>query len=95
MKGKGSFNIFCLVPQSIWILDSRLTTLSLYIGLYNDLHLPKLANNLDNFQNTHRRNLDPRVVKCGFIGNLSNKKGFKCYHPLSRRVFIPNGCYFS
>ncbi|RDY09815.1 hypothetical protein CR513_05764, partial [Mucuna pruriens] len=34
--------------------------------------------------NPHRGKLDSRVVKCVFIGYLSNKKRFKCYHPLSR-----------
>ncbi|RDY06106.1 hypothetical protein CR513_09955, partial [Mucuna pruriens] len=29
-----------------------------------------------------------RIAKCVFIGYPSNKKGFKCYHPSSRRVFI-------
>ncbi|RDX80704.1 putative mitochondrial protein, partial [Mucuna pruriens] len=38
--------------------------------------------------NPHRGKLDPRVVKCVFIGYPSNKKGFKCYHPLSRQFFI-------
>ncbi|RDX82938.1 hypothetical protein CR513_36218, partial [Mucuna pruriens] len=34
--------------------------------------------------NPYCRKLDPRVVKCVFIGYPSNKKGFKCYHPPSR-----------
>ncbi|RDX79103.1 hypothetical protein CR513_40512, partial [Mucuna pruriens] len=38
--------------------------------------------------NPHRGKLDPKVVKCVFIGYPSNKKGFKCYHPLSRRFFV-------
>ncbi|RDX93352.1 hypothetical protein CR513_24403, partial [Mucuna pruriens] len=38
--------------------------------------------------NPHRVKLDPKVVKCVFIGYLSNKKGFKCYHPPSCRFFV-------
>ncbi|RDX81891.1 hypothetical protein CR513_37383, partial [Mucuna pruriens] len=38
--------------------------------------------------NPHHRKLDPRVVKCVFIGYPSNKKGFKCYHPPSCGFFV-------
>ncbi|RDX68739.1 hypothetical protein CR513_52235, partial [Mucuna pruriens] len=38
--------------------------------------------------NPHREKLDPRDVKCVFIGYSSNKKEFKCYCPLSRWVFV-------
>ncbi|RDY02144.1 hypothetical protein CR513_14444, partial [Mucuna pruriens] len=38
--------------------------------------------------NPHRRKLDPRAVKCVFIDYPLNKKGFKCYHPSSRRFFV-------
>ncbi|RDY03845.1 hypothetical protein CR513_12513, partial [Mucuna pruriens] len=38
--------------------------------------------------NPHLGKLDPKVVKCVFIGYPLNKKGFKCYHPPSRRVFV-------
>jgi len=31
--------------------------------------------------------LDPRAVKCIFVGYASNKKGYRCYHPLSRKFF--------
>ncbi|XP_029129864.1 uncharacterized protein LOC109816369 isoform X2 [Cajanus cajan] len=36
----------------------------------------------------NRSKLDPKALKCVFIGYPSNKKGYKCYHPQSRRVFI-------
>ncbi|RDX61249.1 hypothetical protein CR513_60537, partial [Mucuna pruriens] len=38
--------------------------------------------------NPHCGKLDPKAVKCVFIGYPSNKKGFKCYHPPSRRLFV-------
>ncbi|RDX81124.1 hypothetical protein CR513_38237, partial [Mucuna pruriens] len=38
--------------------------------------------------NPHCGKLDPKAMKCVFIGYPSNKKGFKCYHPLSHRFFV-------
>ncbi|RDX99827.1 hypothetical protein CR513_17069, partial [Mucuna pruriens] len=38
--------------------------------------------------NPHLGKLNPRAIKCVFIGYPSNKKGFKCYHSLSRQVFV-------
>ncbi|RDY07687.1 hypothetical protein CR513_08168, partial [Mucuna pruriens] len=40
------------------------------------------------FHNPHLGKLNPRAVKCTFIGYPSNKKGFKCYHPPSHQVFV-------
>ena len=36
----------------------------------------------------HRGKLDPRAIKCVFICYASNKKGYKCYHPQSCRVYV-------
>ncbi|RDX71963.1 hypothetical protein CR513_48619, partial [Mucuna pruriens] len=38
--------------------------------------------------NPHHGKLDPKAVKCVFIGYPSNKKGFECYHPPNRRFFV-------
>ena len=39
----------------------------------------------------HARNsgkLEPRALKCVFIGYSPTQKGYKCYHPPSRRFFV-------
>jgi len=38
--------------------------------------------------------LDPRAIKCVFIGYAPNKKGYKCYHPQSRKIYISKDVTF-
>ena len=33
----------------------------------------------------HRGKLDPKSIKCLFVGYSSNKKGYKCYSPTTRK----------
>jgi len=38
--------------------------------------------------------LDPRAIKCVFIGYAFNKKGYKCYHSQSCKVYVSNDVTF-
>ena len=36
--------------------------------------------------------LDPRALKCRFLGYSSTQKGYKCYSPIIKRFFCFHGC---
>ena len=52
--------------------------------------------------NHNRGKLDHRALKCVFMGYSSTQKGYKCYHPPTRKIyvsvdvtFVENKSYFS
>ena len=42
----------------------------------------------------YRGKLDPCAIKCVFIGYAPNKKGYKCYRPQSRKIYISKDVTF-
>lgn len=42
----------------------------------------------------YRSILDPTTIKCLFLGYSPTRKGYKCFHPPSRKKFITNDVTF-
>ena len=70
--------------------------LSFYPNMITTNHLiPKIFGCVF-FMHVHNPNkgkLDPRVIKCIFVGYSSTQKGYKCYHPPLKFFFVSDGCY--
>ena len=47
-------------------------------GCVSFIHIPKQS----------RDKLEPRALRCVFLGYSSNQKGYKCYHPPTKRSYI-------
>ena len=39
--------------------------------------------------NSKKSKLDPCALKCVFLGYSPSKKGYKCYHPPSKKYLVP------
>ena len=71
------------------------TPIELLAKFYPDINT---SNNLTpkvfgctSFVHVHSNNrgkLDPRAIKCVFLGYSSTQKGYKCYHPPTKRFFV-------
>ncbi|KAB2635595.1 reticuline oxidase-like protein [Pyrus ussuriensis x Pyrus communis] len=49
------------------------------------VHIPKI----------HRTKLDPCALRCVFVGFSSHQKGYKCYHPETRHMYVTMDVTFS
>ena len=47
------------------------------------------------FVHQEARKLDPRGLRCIFVGYSSTQKGYRCYHPPSRKFFVSASVVFN
>ena len=56
-----------------------------------DAHLPLRVFGSTVFVHIHgpkRNKFDPRALKCVFLGYSSTQKGYKCYDPISQKLYV-------
>jgi hypothetical protein len=71
------------------ILDMK-SPMELLLGK-NDFRVPPKVFGCVCFVKDHRptvSKLDPQAVKCIFVGYASTQKGYKCWDPIGRRLFV-------
>ena len=85
------------LPSSILASKSPMEVLSsFYLNVSTSNHLVPRIFGCVSFVHVHsgdRGKLDPRALKCVFIGYSSTQKGYKCYHPPSQK-FCVKRCHF-
>ena len=86
------------LPSSILASKSPMEVLSsFYPNVSTSNHLvPRIFGRVS-FVHAHsgdRGKLDPRVLKCVFIGYSSTQKGYKCYHPSSQKFVVSRDVTF-
>ena len=73
------------IPSRVLGRKSPLKTLSqLYPNIQSSFNLAPQVFGCTSFVHIHNHNrgkLDPRALKCVFVGYSSTQKGYKCYHP--------------
>lgn len=75
------------MPSSVLGFQTPLNTLAHYISLPTILKIPHRMFGCVVYAHVpscQRSKLDPCAIRCVFFGYGSNKKGYKCYHPLPR-----------
>ncbi|CAL5338710.1 unnamed protein product [Camellia sinensis] len=78
------------MPTMFWG-DAILTATHLINRMPSRSTLPLRLFGCTAFVHVHphqRTKLDPRATKCVFLGYSPSQKGYKCYDPISRRLFL-------
>ena len=94
------------ISSRVFGCKSPLETLSqFYLDIRSSFNLAPRVFECTSFVHIHNHNrgkLDPKALKCVFVGYSSTQKGYKCYHPPTRKLyvsadvtFVENKPYFS
>ena len=79
------------MPSRVLNFYTQLQTLERYVKLLLTLHIPPKIFGCVVFVHVlkHQRSkLDPYVVICVFLGYGSHTKGYRCYAPLTRKLYV-------
>ncbi|KAI3463729.1 hypothetical protein Pfo_020392, partial [Paulownia fortunei] len=83
-----------------WVLEfkSPIEILTKYFPTFNGSNnlIPRIFGSVA-FVHVHSQNrgkLDPRAIRRIFIGYSSTQKGYKCYHPPTRKFFVSTDVTF-
>jgi len=80
------------IPSRVLKFKSPLETLSqFYPDTRKSFNLTPRVFGCTSFVHVHglnRGKLDPRAIKCIFVGNSSTQKGYKCYHPPTKKLYV-------
>ncbi|CAL8998283.1 unnamed protein product [Prunus brigantina] len=79
------------VPSSVLNFQTPLQALLQFCALHSTPNLEPRVFGCVTFVHlyTHQRNkLEPRALKCVFIGYAQHQKGYRCYHPPTQKLYI-------
>ncbi|CAL9009279.1 unnamed protein product [Prunus brigantina] len=79
------------VPSSVLNFQTPLQALRQLCALHSTPNLEPRVFGCVTFVHlyTHQRNkLEPRALKCVFIGYAQHQKGYRCYHPPTQKLYI-------
>ena len=86
------------MPSRVLNFLTPLQVLATFVPLPSVLVLPPRVFGCVAFVHLHknqRTKLDPCALRCVFMGYGLRQKGYRCYHPLSRRMYITIDVTFS
>ena len=79
------------MPSKVLQFKTPLQILSTHFSLPSILLIPPRIFGCVAFVHLHknqRTKLDPCAVRCIFLGYATNKKGYRCYNPATKRTFV-------
>ncbi|KAM1500064.1 hypothetical protein ACFX10_022670 [Malus domestica] len=79
------------MPSRVLQFQTPIQTLSQYHSLPSLLHIPPKVFGCVCYVHVHMQNrdkLDPRAIKCMFIGYSATHKGYRCYYPPNGKFFV-------